>query len=657
MCHHTYHHYPSCGHISNWSITSCQEYTNKLRLAGPDRSALCEAISTSHDLLQSTQPSMCIRCESEWASSITEGRPQKVYQAIEGMSHPGCIFEIEARMVSTLDCNSEIDTDDKDGEISLYAISGSGKDSGFSSAGDGSISAPGSKARTARILDMLDCTSDSDESDDGGSVCSDSNSEQYYSFYDDSSSVDDEDSCRSPCDRPGCCADTCATIPSLPPLDWDSLNLETFGLHDSNILAEITVPVTNAQSPQTELPAKISNREDDLPEIDLSSIQERIETSVRRRLDEHNEKKTQEKNLSQLLDAALLEKDKNDRREREAAQGIEEDPHLWDTESINDLFTRTAGPLEIYEDASDVSPRTQVKARGDSPRSGPQPTMHIYRGTMFAATEEQAYQNGLRDIRPYLNHEGQWEGQMRAFSADDATDMGLFDAVHIRGCCDVRPLEWHAYYGMMQADSESEAEQRHLENIQIVPGSNNQFYGSILAEDLAHARAMGVSNPQHLWGCCVDGQFDMPLAVKHQYNGTMSAISLDDAADKGLLDVQAMSGENNGLYYGHVVVECELEAWNMGLREIKHADGCDGCAAAEPVEEMDALLPNPTNTFFGYMFGHTEQDVIDRGLQHALLVPGYTKKYSGNLQAGSAEEANAMGLIGASRIEWGLLQG
>ncbi|CAG7942509.1 unnamed protein product [Penicillium salamii] len=61
--------------------------------------------------------------------------------------------------------------------------------------------------------------------------------------------------------------------------------------------------------------------------------------------------------------------------------------------------------------------------------------------------------------------------------------------------------------------------------------------------------------------------------------------------------------------------------------------------------------------FFGHMFGHTEQDVIDRGLQHALLVPGYTKKFSGNLQAGSAEEANAMGLIGASRIEWGLLQG
>ncbi|CAG8429432.1 unnamed protein product [Penicillium salamii] len=462
MCHHTYHHYPSCGHISNWSMTSCQEYTNKLRLAGLDRSALCEAISTSHNLLQSTQPSMCIKCESEWASSIAEGSTQKLYQAIEGMNHPGCIFEIEARMVSTFDCNSEIDTYDKDattshsdnGELFLYAISGSGKDSGFSSAG-GDSTTTGSKKRAAGIFDVLDCTSDSDdESDDGVSVCSD-HSEQYYSFYDDSSSIDDEDSCRSPCDRAGCCADACAAIPYLPPLDWDSLNLETFGLHDSNILAEIaipleepkeiTVPVTNDQYPQAELPAKISNREDDLPEINLSSIQERIEASVRRRIEEQNEKKTQVKNLSQLLDAALLEKDKNDRREREAAQGIEEDPHLWDTESINNLFTRTAGPLKIYEDASDVSPRTTVKVRGDSPRSGPQPTMHIYRGTMFAATEELAYQQGLRDIRPYLNHEGQWEGQIRAFSADDATEMGLFDAVHLRGCCDVRPLEWHAY--------------------------------------------------------------------------------------------------------------------------------------------------------------------------------------------------------------------
>ncbi|CAG8429436.1 unnamed protein product [Penicillium salamii] len=183
---------------------------------------------------------------------------------------------------------------------------------------------------------------------------------------------------------------------------------------------------------------------------------------------------------------------------------------------------------------------------------------------------------------------------------------------------------------MMQADSEFEAEQRHLENIQIVPGSNNQFYGSILADDLAHARAMGVSNPQHLWGCCVDSQFDMPIAVKHQYNGTMSAISLDDAANKGLLDAQAVPGEcgefYGGLYYGHVV-----RSWTGYFQRRTH--------------------------FFGYMFGHTEQDVIDRGLQHALLVPGYTKKFSGNLQAGSAEEANAMGLIGASRIEWGLLQG
>lgn len=726
MCHHTYHHYPSCGHISNWSMTSCQEYTNKLLLAGPEHSAPCEVVHSSHDVLQSTQPPMCVQCESNWVYSITHGETQG---PIESQFQLGYMIEINARMVSNFDTDSKGDADDRDvrstdhsdnGQVLLRAIGG----------GDGDLGSSDHSDNGQDFLSAIACDEDancSDHSDNeqvfssaihGLGICEDCSkraswtfdfasnldlefvpvnnvescedsaysedqSVYYYSFYDDSVSSDEEDEDEDEDEEASCGSwdgDEEVSNPYLcPDMDWDSLNVETFGHHSSRHLAEIEIAQAEPEEAQTtetrdhllqdEIPAKTQNCEDDplddLLEIRLISIQERIQATVRRRIEEENEKQQRQVNISRLLDAALLEKDKNDRREREAAQGIEEDPHLWDTESMEQF---PAGPFEIYEDASDISPRSPVKAKSRSGSLGPQPRMHIYQGTMFAASEAQAHQKGLREIRPYLDHQGEWEGQMRAFSADDANEMGLLDPVHLRGCCDERPAERHAYWGLMHAESEYEAETRHLENIQRVPGFNNQFYGTIQAENLAHAREMGVSNPQHLWGCCKDGLVDMPLAVKHRYNGVMSAISQEDVENRGLLDAQPVSGEGNyfgGLYYGHVVVDCELEAWIMGLRKIEHDDGC--CAAAEAEAgagvaeaeagadvglDVDALLPNALYTFYGYMFADTEQDLVDRGLQSALLVPGYTQKYSGNLQAGSAEEANAMGLIGASRIEW-----
>lgn len=727
MCHHTYHHYPSCGHVSNWSMTSCQEYTNKLILAGPEGSASCEVVHASHDVLRSTQPPMCVQCESNWVYSITHGEAQTPSHLIESQSQSGYLVEIDAHMVSAFYADSEIYADGRDagstghsdnGQVSLRAIGGGDGDLGrtdhsdndrdFPSAvacgGNASCADHGDNGQVfSGAVDDSDLCADCSKCMAGSgsasgsdlefvpvsnvgsyenSACSQDQSVFYYSFYDDSASSDEEEESRyeSVDGDVRYYSETCdSSNPYLcPDMDWDSLNVETFGHHASNHLAEIEIAQAESEEAQTtethdhvlqgEIPAETQDRTadplDDLLEIRLLSIQERIEASVRRRIEEENEKQQRQVNISKLLDAALLEKDKNDRREREAAQGIEEDPHLWDTESVEQL---PAGPFEIYEDASDVSPRSPVKARSRSLSPGPQPTMHIFQGTMFAASEVQAYQQGLREIRAYLDHQGEWEGQMRAFSADDANEMGLLDPVHIRGCCDERPAECHAYYGLMHAESEFEAETRHLENIQRVPGFNNQFYGTIQAENLAHARAMGVSNPQHLWGCCKYGSVDMPPAVKHRYNGVMSAISQEEVENRGLLDAQPVPGEGDnygGLFYGHVVVECESEARNMGLRKIEHADGCcaeveaetgAGVAEAEVEAEalaVDALLPNALYTFYGYMFAHTEHEIVDRGLQGALLVPGYTKKYSGNLRAGSVEEANAMGLIGASRIEW-----
>lgn len=103
MCLYTYHHYPVCGHISNWSVTSCLEFTNFVRqLAGTGRPASCNQIDITHDLLPATHPSLCFQCELQWSENVLTNNPQvlqpKPYLDIEGLSAKSPVIEFEARM-------------------------------------------------------------------------------------------------------------------------------------------------------------------------------------------------------------------------------------------------------------------------------------------------------------------------------------------------------------------------------------------------------------------------------------------------------------------------------------------------------------------------------------------------------------------------------
>ncbi|KAJ5612970.1 hypothetical protein N7510_006164 [Penicillium lagena] len=106
MCLYTYHHYPVCGHISNWSVTSCLEFTNYVRqVAGTGQTVSCKHVQIAHDLLPAAQPSLCVQCEMEWSEAIQHNGRYPVlpdtYRIIEGLDAKSPIIQFDTQM--TLD--------------------------------------------------------------------------------------------------------------------------------------------------------------------------------------------------------------------------------------------------------------------------------------------------------------------------------------------------------------------------------------------------------------------------------------------------------------------------------------------------------------------------------------------------------------------------
>lgn len=106
MCLYTYHHYPVCGHISNWSVTSCLEFTNYVRkVADTGQTVSCKQVEMTHDLLPATQPSLCVQCEMEWSTAVQHNDRYPLlpntYRIIEGLDAKSPIIEFDVRM--TLD--------------------------------------------------------------------------------------------------------------------------------------------------------------------------------------------------------------------------------------------------------------------------------------------------------------------------------------------------------------------------------------------------------------------------------------------------------------------------------------------------------------------------------------------------------------------------
>ncbi|CAG8897668.1 unnamed protein product [Penicillium egyptiacum] len=715
MCKHTYHHYPSCGHISNWSMTSCQEYTNKLRLTGPERSVSCTQIKPSHDLLLSTQPSMCVQCEREWAENLSshggdQTQTSNSYRKIEGLGAIGNVIEVNARMVSDSTPNDR-DTSSTghsdNGQIFLSAAVGDSGNGDADSAGHsdngqicpravaesesdcGGLARSDNSSRTVFNIARTNPSSPERAGDLGSFVSTivktspahlahSACESDYAKGSVETESPDAKDAgCASPSDASSDTGSSGSSLCGSSLIRYNILKLRideylekrqrqrevgtdhkqhgagASGVDVNAYLANVDdsyVALEDMLPPDTVDIPKADHNSSNKPSIDIDLVQQRIEATVMKRIEENKEKEARQEAISKLLDTALLQKDRDDRREQNAEQGIEEDPHLWDTESINRMWQAKNSITATSANASiPISPRTcpSPKSQPASPNRDPEPKKHMYMGSMFA-DEESAYQRGLREVRPYGNYSGESEGFMMAESEDDANRQGLLDPVHVRGCCAERKADFHLFYGMMHAPSELDAEKRWLEDIRRIPGEEGKFYGLLRADDLRHARAMGLTDIKHPWGCCKDGLFTMPERVRHKYTGFMSAISIEEVGYMGLCDAEPVPGGcgdyYGGTYYGYVEAYCELDAFQMGLKEPEHDGDCVGCATAEvSVSISDA----GQYTYYGYMYASSEEEVVNRGLKD---VRRFDTKYYGKLQAGSAEEAKAMGLFDPLRV-------
>ncbi|KGO78210.1 hypothetical protein PITC_034250 [Penicillium italicum] len=712
MCKHTYHHYPSCGHISNWSMTSCQEYTNKLRLAGPERSVSCTKIKPSHDLLISTQPSMCVQCESEWAEKISslgndQTQTSNSYRTIEGLD-ANQIIEVNARMVSdsTHDDRDTRSTDHSDnGQVFLGAAvddSGNGDASNAGHSDNGQICSRAVAGELESDRRSLACSEKSGLTafrvasinpsspeiagglDSFVSTIVGTSPDHLVNSGHEKDSVETElpgaegAVCKSPGNASSC--DTESSGSSLcgsslirynllklrideylekrqrqREVDTDNKqhdtdasstdeNIYLADVDDPHVALKDTPPLEPVDNPE------IDHHSCDESALDIDIVQQRIEATVLKRIEENNEKVARQVAISKLLDNALLKKDQDDRRERNAELGIEEDHHLWDTESLDGMWQANESTTETTAKVIPISPRACTSPKSQPASPTPEPQKHIYMGSMFAS-KESAHQRGLHEVRPYGNYPGEWEGFMLADSEDDANRQGLLDPIHVRGCCEERRADFHLFYGVMHAPSEVHAEKRWLEDIRRIPGEDGKFYGLLRADDLQHAQAMGLTDISHPWGCCKDGLFTMPERVRHRYTGFMCAVSLEAVGRMGLCGAEPVPGEcgdyYGGTYSGYVEAYCELEAFQMGLKEPEHDGDC--CAKAEV---SDVSIPETAqHTFYGYMYAGSEEEVVNRGLKDVLLVPGFDIKYSGYLQADSEDEAKALGLFESSCIE------
>lgn len=103
MCLYTYHHYPVCGHIANWTMTSCKEYTNALRLLSrKGLSGHCNHIQTTHNLFVQGESDTCGQCDFEVRCAAFrrthDASPSKTHREIEGLTSEVPIIELSGRM-------------------------------------------------------------------------------------------------------------------------------------------------------------------------------------------------------------------------------------------------------------------------------------------------------------------------------------------------------------------------------------------------------------------------------------------------------------------------------------------------------------------------------------------------------------------------------
>jgi hypothetical protein len=109
MCKYTYHHYPLCGHISNWTVASCLEFTHRIRaLSFTGQVLFCDKTKIKHNINQKAKQDLCAQCDLDWCEAVTAGSMdallEKKYRTIEGLDAERPVLEFAVRM--NVDANS-----------------------------------------------------------------------------------------------------------------------------------------------------------------------------------------------------------------------------------------------------------------------------------------------------------------------------------------------------------------------------------------------------------------------------------------------------------------------------------------------------------------------------------------------------------------------
>ncbi|EPS32310.1 hypothetical protein PDE_07270 [Penicillium oxalicum 114-2] len=97
MCLFTFHHYPLCGHIANWTVSSCQAYTTTLRmLSHQGMFECCDNIHSDHDVLFSLDSADCSQCRllADSESTAEDSHAHHEYLEIEGLNSPNPVLDL-----------------------------------------------------------------------------------------------------------------------------------------------------------------------------------------------------------------------------------------------------------------------------------------------------------------------------------------------------------------------------------------------------------------------------------------------------------------------------------------------------------------------------------------------------------------------------------
>ncbi|KAJ5757742.1 uncharacterized protein N7511_006436 [Penicillium nucicola] len=683
MCYHTYHHYCICGHICNWTVDSCQEFTNKMLLATSTQSCSCPEIQIAHDLADPTQSYMCVQCEYEWTRNISPDNQQAgTYEAIsgiEGLDVAGPLVTIEARLVSKIpldifenapsgDLNTAFSADNEDQSdaflepfydlVDTFQSSRVRRTDTLSSRESGCSTSPLlHESRAETYSSSLDLPPDLVDS----FVSSLSTSDYFTSSYDSSDydissegstdespdNVEEEQTWRYALMEAGIIKPPTTTDSRIRSLDdpTDDIHAERPNTPETDYESDCSFAdaLSYIASEEDDDYTETAFEEEYNPTYEwianLERTSARIEATVTKRIEEDYERYRRQAIISSLLDKASFFKDQIDKRDQNTELGIEEDSHLWDTESMLEAPVTSSSPPALRPRPiclSNNKENTSPIARS--------PCMHVFDGIFSANSDQEAEEQGLFAFAPVANMPGEYEGFMEGHSAADAQEQGLQFPQHARGCCDKVPAPWHLYYGAVYAASKDAVKKRGIEEVQPALDQLGKYYGVMKADSKKHAIEMGMMDPQHARGCCIEAFFSIPPRTRHVYCGAMDAVSKVDAENMGMQQAQRMPDRLDE-YYGFVEAFSLEEAVDMGLRDGQHAKGCCALGWSAAPERSQYL-------YYGYMFGPSEEAVVQNGLRDPLRIPGSRDKYSGVVSALSAEDARQMGMFEPLRVMW-----